>query len=85
MTRADWQADESVVGMFLNGSEMVAPGPHGETVEDDSFLLLFNGHHEDRRLSGPQPPLRQALGARADDRRSGLRRPGAPSTRRAAT
>jgi len=47
MTRADWQADGSVVGMFLNGSELVAPGPHGERVEDDSFLLLFNGHHED--------------------------------------
>ena len=33
--------------MFLNGQEIAAPGPHGERVEDDSFLMLFNAHHED--------------------------------------
>ncbi|MBA3746037.1 MAG: glycogen debranching protein GlgX [Solirubrobacterales bacterium] len=53
MRRADWQSGEGVVGMFLNGSEIVAPGPRGERIEDDSFLLLFNGHHEDRVFSVP--------------------------------
>jgi isoamylase len=53
MTRADWQEGERVVGMFLNGSEIVAPGPRGERVEDDSFLLMFNGHHEDRVFKVP--------------------------------
>jgi isoamylase len=53
MTRADWQSGEHVVGMFLNGSEIVAPGPHGERIEDDSFLLMFNGHHEDRVFRVP--------------------------------
>jgi glycogen operon protein len=47
MTRADWQSGKNVVGMFLNGSELVAPGPNGERIEDDSFLLFFNAHHED--------------------------------------
>jgi isoamylase len=53
MTRADWQPREDVIGMFLNGREIVAPGPHGERIEDDSFLLLFNGHQEDRVFSLP--------------------------------
>jgi isoamylase len=47
MTRADWQSGTPVVGMFLNGSEIVSPGPRGERIEDDSFLLFFNAHHED--------------------------------------
>ncbi len=33
--------------MFLNGDEITTPGPRGEDIEDDSFLLLFNGHGED--------------------------------------
>ena len=33
--------------MFLNGEEIAAPDEHGERVVDDSFLLLFNGSHED--------------------------------------
>jgi glycogen operon protein len=53
MTRADWQSGENVLGMFLNGSEIVEPGPNGERIEDDSFLLLFNGHHEDRVFKLP--------------------------------
>jgi glycogen operon protein len=46
MTKRDWN-EQRTVGMFLNGQEIAAPGPHGEKVEDDSFLLLFNAHHED--------------------------------------
>ena len=53
MARANWQSGDGVVGMFLNGSEIVAPGPHGERIEDDSFLLLFNAHHEDRVFTVP--------------------------------
>jgi glycogen operon protein len=53
MTRADWRSGESGVGMFLNGSEIVAPGPRGERVEDDSFLLILNGHHADRVFRVP--------------------------------
>jgi isoamylase len=53
MTRADWQSGKNVVGMFLNGSELVAPGPQGENVEDDSFLLFFNAHHEDCAFQVP--------------------------------
>ena len=52
MTKRDW--DEShVVGMFLNGDEIAAPDEHGEPVVDDSFLLLFNGSHEDVEFKLP--------------------------------
>jgi glycogen operon protein len=48
MTRRDWQSGEAVLGVFLNGAEIPTPGPHGEEIADDSFLLLFNAHGEDR-------------------------------------
>ncbi len=60
MTRRDWQVGEHVLGMFLNGAEIPNPGPRGEDIEDDSFLLLFNAHHEDRMFMLP----RRRFGAR---------------------
>jgi isoamylase len=46
MTKRDWN-EQRTVGMFLNGQEIAAPGPRGERIVDDSFLLLFNAYHED--------------------------------------
>ncbi len=54
MTRRDWQGGEHVLGMFLNGREITTPGPYGEDIEDDSFLLLFNAHDEDRVFMLPR-------------------------------
>jgi isoamylase len=48
MTRRDWQVGEAVLGMFLNGEEIPTPGPRGEEIKDDSFVLLFNAHEQDR-------------------------------------
>jgi len=48
MTQHDWaRQDNGAIGMFLNGRELPTLTPHGEPVEDDSFLCLFNAHHED--------------------------------------
>jgi len=47
MTQQDWQESTPVVGMFLNGEEIAAPDTRGERILDESFLLLFNAHHED--------------------------------------
>ena len=33
--------------MFLNGEELQQPTPEGEKVRDDSFLILFNAHHDE--------------------------------------
>jgi glycogen operon protein len=54
MTQEDWeQADGHKLGMFLNGEEIEAPDPHGEPVIDDSFVMLFNAHHEDAEFTLP--------------------------------
>ncbi|HET8977236.1 MAG TPA: glycogen debranching protein GlgX [Solirubrobacteraceae bacterium] len=54
MTGRDWQHGEAVLGMFLNGQAIPTPGPRGEPVSDDSFLLLFNAHAEDRQFKLPR-------------------------------
>jgi isoamylase len=54
MTAKDWEHGEAVLGMFLNGKAIQLPGPHGEEVEDDSFVLLFNAHAEDREFKLPR-------------------------------
>jgi glycogen operon protein len=43
MTRSDWQAAHArSLVVFLNGNAISEPGPRGERVTDDSFLLMFN-------------------------------------------
>ena len=54
MTGRDWNSGEPVLGMFLNGREIDRPGPRGEQIEDDSFLVLFNAHGEDREFVLPR-------------------------------
>jgi glycogen operon protein len=52
MTEADWtEGHETCVGMFLNGQAITSPGPRGEAVVDDSFLLLINASFEPRKWS----------------------------------
>jgi glycogen operon protein len=44
----DWQTGfAKSVGVFLNGEALPDPDTRGRPIRDDSFLLLFNGHHED--------------------------------------
>jgi isoamylase len=60
MQRRDWDMGEPVLGMFLNGDEIPTPGPRGEEISDDSFLLLFNANGADRAFMLP----RRRFGAR---------------------
>ena len=53
MTRRDWQSPAGVVGVFLNGLEITRPGPRGEDIRDDSFLLLFNASPDDCTFTVP--------------------------------
>ncbi len=47
MTQEQWDDDfAKTIGVFLNGEEIPSPGPRGERITDDSFLLLFNAHSE---------------------------------------
>jgi isoamylase len=54
MTRRDWQNGQHLLGMFLNGREITIPGPRGEDIYDDSFLVLFNAEPEDRVFMLPR-------------------------------
>ena len=43
MTQRDWdRAQASALTVFLNGNAISEPGPRGERITDDSFLLMFN-------------------------------------------
>src|SRR3954451_2687343 len=53
MTKSDWESGERTVGMFLNGEEIAAPDEKGRRILDESFLLLFNAHHEDVTFTLP--------------------------------
>jgi len=47
MRQRDWQAAHAQsLAVFLNGNAISEPGVRGERITDDSFLLLFNAHHE---------------------------------------
>jgi isoamylase len=34
------------IAVFLNGRAIAYPGPRGERIVDDSFLIFFNAHYE---------------------------------------
>ena len=85
MSDEDWGASPPVVGVFLNGEEIASPDSRGRQVLDESFLLLFNGHHEDCDFTLPDEEFGEAWTRRAghgarrcrrrgDRRRRGVRR-----------
>jgi glycogen operon protein len=39
--------------VFLNGETIPSPDARGERVVDDSFLILFNAHHEPLEFMAP--------------------------------
>ncbi|HBB32088.1 MAG TPA: glycogen debranching enzyme GlgX [Cyanobacteria bacterium UBA8803] len=47
MIEKQWQDGfAKAIGIFLNGEEITTPGPRGERMIDESFLLFFNAHYE---------------------------------------
>jgi isoamylase len=45
MNDEDWDNGYArTLAMFLNGDAITSPGPNGQRIVDDSFLLLFNAH-----------------------------------------
>ncbi|KWW99987.1 Glycogen debranching enzyme [Carbonactinospora thermoautotrophica] len=47
MTDQDWKTGYAkALTVFLNGQAIHEPDERGERIVDDSFLLLFNAHHE---------------------------------------
>ncbi len=61
MTDEDWDAGfAKSLGMVLNGDAIPWPGPRGERIEDDSFAVVFNAHHEDLEWAAPGEPWGEA-------------------------
>lgn len=47
MTETQWHDGfAKAISIFLNGEEIMTPGPRGERVIDESFILFFNAHYE---------------------------------------
>jgi glycogen operon protein len=54
MTRRDWDGINGArLGVFLNGKAIGTRTPRGEPVVDESFIVLFNAHHEDTTFTLP--------------------------------
>ncbi|MFC7218418.1 glycogen debranching protein GlgX [Streptomyces polyrhachis] len=54
MTGEDWQAAQATcLTVFLNGSAISEPGPRGERITDDLFLLMFNAGAQPREFTVP--------------------------------
>ncbi|GGQ00586.1 glycogen debranching protein GlgX [Streptomyces roseolilacinus] len=60
MTARDWQAAHArALSVFLNGHAISEPGPRGERISDDSFLLMFNAGADDLDFAVPVDHGRQ--------------------------
>ncbi|MFE3824571.1 glycogen debranching protein GlgX [Streptomyces sp. NPDC059092] len=54
MTQQDWQAAHAqAMTVFLNGHAISEPGPRGERISDDSFLLMFNASADELEFRVP--------------------------------
>jgi glycogen operon protein len=56
MTDEEWNSDVRSFGMLLGGDAMLEWDEEGERVEDDTFLLLFNGAPEPQGFTLPLTP-----------------------------
>ncbi|MDA0169528.1 hypothetical protein OJ998_10555 [Solirubrobacter taibaiensis] len=55
MSEQDWSSGfGKAIGVFLNGETISSPDTRGQRVVDDSFLLLFNAHHEPLDMTMPE-------------------------------
>jgi glycogen operon protein len=47
MTTEEWEKDFArSLGMWLNGEQLPETDERGHPLQDDSFLVLFNAHHD---------------------------------------
>jgi glycogen operon protein len=57
MSEMDWNVGfAKSIGVYLNGESLPGADDRGEPFHDDSFYLLFNGHHEAMNFVMPDGP-----------------------------
>ncbi|MEV4294521.1 glycogen debranching protein GlgX [Microbispora rosea] len=58
MTDDDWDTGYAKsLAVYVNGDAISEPGPRGERISDETFLLLINAHHENLTFALPGPEL----------------------------
>ncbi|KAB8184939.1 glycogen debranching protein GlgX [Microbispora catharanthi] len=58
MTDGDWHTGYAKsLAVYVNGDAISEPGPRGERISDETFLLLINAHHENLTFALPGPEL----------------------------
>ncbi len=60
MRADDWETGRLTISIFLNGDGIVEPGLRGETITDDSFVILLNASPDDMEFTLPDGPYGQA-------------------------
>ncbi|MBD3886033.1 glycogen debranching protein GlgX [Phormidium tenue FACHB-886] len=61
MTQEQWDIGYAKsIALFLNGNMIPSPGPQGQKISDDSFLLFFNAHWETIEFTLPNGFVEQA-------------------------
>src|SRR6185436_11284061 len=48
-----WNSGARCLGMLLSGDSLDVRDSHGEPVRDDTYLVLFNAHHEPVKFALP--------------------------------
>lgn len=67
MTPEQWQDGlAKSICVFLNGAGIPSPGPRGEAVVDDSFLVMFNAHSEELPFTVPAATFGEAWAVEID-------------------
>jgi isoamylase len=59
MGHEDWDTGKLTLAVFLNGDAIAEPGLRGETITDDSFLMLLNASPDDVEFTLPDGPYAQ--------------------------
>ena len=56
MSEDNWHAGfAKSLGVFLNGRAIPTPNERGERIQDESFYIMFNAHHEPMEFTLPEP------------------------------
>jgi glycogen operon protein len=72
MSGDDWQQDFArSFGVFLNGGALPELDEDGRSIEDDSFLLIFNAHHDPIEFTIPGPSFGRSWDVAVDTNVSG--------------
>ncbi len=55
MTDEEWDIGYAKsIGVFLDGGQIPSPGPQGQRISDDSFILFFNAHYDTMEFALPE-------------------------------